>query len=110
MTERTPEDEILMSDTSKCKSVAPNCQSCKDNPNEDCKECGCNICAGKHDENELLLCDECDYAYHMTCLNPPLKVIPEDDWYCPECKNDENEIVKVCIYLLITYKYLSLSS
>jgi E3 ubiquitin-protein ligase UHRF1 len=28
----------------------------------------------------------------MWCLDPPLKSIPEDDWYCPDCKNDANEI------------------
>lgn len=42
-----------------------------------------------------LLCDECNMAYHMYCLNPPLSKIPEDeDWYCPSCKNDATEVVK----------------
>jgi hypothetical protein len=29
----------------------------------------------------MLLCDGCDDAYHMFCLDPPLKSIPEGDWY-----------------------------
>ena len=29
----------------------------------------------------------------MYCLDPPLEAIPDDDWYCPLCKNDESEIV-----------------
>ncbi|CAI9548146.1 unnamed protein product [Staurois parvus] len=42
-----------------------------------------------------LLCDECNMAYHIYCLNPPLSKIPEDeDWYCPSCKNDSTEVVK----------------
>nr|XP_012218313.1 PREDICTED: E3 ubiquitin-protein ligase UHRF1-like [Linepithema humile] len=94
LTERTIADEDFMADTSKCRSIPPYCASCKDIPSKNCKDCGCNICGGKQDENKLLLCDECDYAYHLTCLEPPLEVIPEGDWYCPECKNDENEIVK----------------
>lgn len=33
----------------------------------------------------MILCDECDYGYHITCLNPPLKSVPEDDeWYVSE--------------------------
>jgi E3 ubiquitin-protein ligase UHRF1 len=31
----------------------------------------------------------------MECLDPPLDTIPEDDWYCPDCKNDASEIVQV---------------
>lgn len=42
-----------------------------------------------------LLCDECNMAFHIYCLNPPLSTIPDDeDWYCPTCKNDTNEVVK----------------
>jgi E3 ubiquitin-protein ligase UHRF1 len=31
----------------------------------------------------------------MKCLDPPLESIPDDDWYCPDCKNDASEIVQV---------------
>nr|KAG5688100.1 hypothetical protein BaRGS_031293 [Batillaria attramentaria] len=49
----------------------------------------------KHDPEKQLMCDECDQAYHLDCLNPPLTAIPdEDEWYCPSCKRDENEVVK----------------
>ncbi|XP_072761128.1 E3 ubiquitin-protein ligase UHRF1 [Anoplolepis gracilipes] len=95
LTERTKEDEKFMISTGKRRRVAANCRTCMDNPNKKCKECGCKVCAGKQDEHNLLLCDECNDAYHLGCLNPPLATIPDDDyWYCPECKNDENEIVK----------------
>lgn len=93
--ERTPEDEKFMISNGKRRHVAANCTTCMDNPHKKCQECGCKVCAGKNDEHELLLCDECDYGYHLGCLNPPLETIPNEDyWYCPECKNDENEIVK----------------
>ncbi|CAK9833449.1 E3 ubiquitin-protein ligase UHRF1 [Anthophora retusa] len=93
--ERTPEDEQHMVSDGKRRRVQANCEACLDNPRKKCKECGCRICAGKEDEHNLLLCDECNSAYHLRCLNPPLTSIPKEDyWYCPECKNDENEIVK----------------
>ncbi|XP_051893645.1 E3 ubiquitin-protein ligase UHRF1 [Pristis pectinata] len=72
----------------------PECKHCKDNPNKDCKQCACHVCGGKGDPEKQLLCDECDMAYHTYCLSPPLTSIPEvDDWYCPLCKNDANEVV-----------------
>lgn len=36
-------------------------------------------------DGDLLLCDFCPGAYHLTCLNPALKEVPEDDWKCPRC-------------------------
>ena len=34
----------------------------------------------------MLLCDGCDRGHHLYCLKPKLKKIPDDDWYCTECK------------------------
>jgi E3 ubiquitin-protein ligase UHRF1 len=77
-----------------CQKAA-NCSRCHDNPLIKCKECSCYICGRKDDPGTRLLCDECKMAFHMRCLNPPLESVPDcDEWYCPECKNDENEIVK----------------
>lgn len=95
LAERTLEDEQHMISNGKRRRVQANCNACLDNPHKKCRECGCRVCAGKEDEHNLLLCDECNNAYHLRCLNPPLTSIPEEDyWYCQECKNDENEIVK----------------
>ncbi|XP_047369936.1 E3 ubiquitin-protein ligase UHRF1-like [Vespa velutina] len=94
LSERTSKEENYTSNGTR-RRVAASCTKCMDDPNQECKECGCRVCGGKEDEHNLLLCDECNFAYHLRCLNPPLISIPEEDyWYCPECKNDENEIVK----------------
>ena len=37
------------------------------------------------DGGELLCCDKCPLAYHLQCLFPPLKEIPEGSWQCPRC-------------------------
>ena len=39
------------------------------------------------------MCDECEYAYHTFCLDPPLDDVPDGDWYCPHCKNDTDEVI-----------------
>lgn len=102
LTERTEEDERFMTSNGKGRSVAPDCEDCGDNSDMKCRSCGCKVCAGKEEENTLLICDECDDMFHMKCLNPPLLELPQEPhWYCPECKLDENEIVKVCISSLI---------
>lgn len=33
---------------------------------------GCEECGSRARGNEMLLCDNCDAAYHMGCLDPPL--------------------------------------
>lgn len=33
----------------------------------------------------LLCCDSCPRTYHLQCLNPPLKRIPNGKWQCPTC-------------------------
>ncbi|XP_023662314.1 E3 ubiquitin-protein ligase UHRF1 isoform X2 [Paramormyrops kingsleyae] len=76
------------------RSNGPECKHCKDNPAKNCRMCNCYVCGIKQDPDKQLLCDECDMAFHMYCLNPPLTTIPEDeDWYCPSCRNDVNEVV-----------------
>ncbi|XP_066460350.1 E3 ubiquitin-protein ligase UHRF2 [Eleutherodactylus coqui] len=77
------------------RKSGPECKHCKADPNAECRFCSCYLCGGKQDAHMQLLCDECNMAYHIYCLNPPLSKIPEDeDWYCPSCKNDSTEVVK----------------
>merc|ERR1712223_2272443 len=69
------------------------CKKCKKDPKRNCKECGCTVCGSREDAGKQLFCEECEFSTHMYCLDPPLEEIPDDDWYCPLCKNDESEIV-----------------
>ncbi|XP_072010415.1 E3 ubiquitin-protein ligase UHRF1-like [Engystomops pustulosus] len=73
----------------------PECKHCKDNPRVKCRMCACHVCGGKQDPGKQLLCDECDMAFHMYCLDPPMTSLPQDDedWYCPECRIDTSEVV-----------------
>ncbi|XP_024901947.1 PHD and RING finger domain-containing protein 1 isoform X6 [Pteropus alecto] len=45
----------------------------------------CEVCGHSDREDRLLLCDSCDAGYHMECLEPPLREVPVDEWFCPEC-------------------------
>uniref|UniRef100_H3CUG5 E3 ubiquitin-protein ligase UHRF n=1 Tax=Tetraodon nigroviridis TaxID=99883 RepID=H3CUG5_TETNG len=77
------------------RKTGPECKHCKADPEAECRFCSCCVCGGKQDAHMQLLCDECNMAFHIYCLNPPLATIPDDeDWYCPTCKNDTSEVVK----------------
>ncbi|XP_011603223.1 E3 ubiquitin-protein ligase UHRF2 isoform X1 [Takifugu rubripes] len=77
------------------RKTGPECKHCKADPDAECRFCSCCVCGGKQDAHMQLLCDECNMAFHIYCLSPPLATIPDDeDWYCPTCKNDTSEVVK----------------
>ncbi|KAF6212932.1 hypothetical protein GE061_010644 [Apolygus lucorum] len=96
MTERTPEElQLLTSEPAYKRKTAPLCDTCKDNPRRKCKQCGCDKCGGKEEPAKQIVCDECECAYHIWCLNPPLEELPDcEDWYCNKCRNDDKEVVK----------------
>ena len=55
------------------------CPDCKQREDYDVC-CICN-CVG-----ELIVCDNCNRSFHYkTCLDPPIDVIPDGDWSCPQC-------------------------
>ncbi|XP_041430931.1 E3 ubiquitin-protein ligase UHRF1 isoform X2 [Xenopus laevis] len=89
-----PGSTYLNTESPQKRQNGPECKHCKDNPKRACRMCACCICGGKQDPEKQLLCDECDLAFHIYCLKPPLSVIPQDeDWYCPDCRNDASEVV-----------------
>jgi hypothetical protein len=47
----------------------------------------CQVCRTNKDEEtaNMLLCDGCDAAYHIHCLDPPLEKVPEEEWFCEFC-------------------------
>lgn len=75
------------------EEAEPPCKKCKNDPDKDCNECGCVECKKKDHPEVTLMCDQCEYYYHTYCLDPPLEKVPDDDWYCPQCKNDPDEVV-----------------
>ena len=94
--EQTDSDvQLLKKGPSQKRESAPYCQHCRDNPRRKCKFCGCHECGSKDDPDKQIMCDECDLPYHLYCLKPALDKMPEsEEWYCPKCKNDGDDIVK----------------
>ena len=83
---------------------------CKNNLCQKCEECSCSICRGRDNPDTQLFCEECQYITHMACLKPPLEKILEGDWYCPDCKNNEDEIIKAGQKVCLTKKTVKMPS
>lgn len=45
----------------------------------------CQICF-KSGSNVMIECDDCLGGFHLKCLKPPLKEVPEGDWICQFCE------------------------
>ncbi|KHN86026.1 Lysine-specific demethylase rbr-2 [Toxocara canis] len=45
----------------------------------------CKKCGRGDDENCLLLCEDCEYALHTYCCEPPLNAVPKGEWRCHKC-------------------------
>ncbi|KAL4469907.1 hypothetical protein ABPG72_006547 [Tetrahymena utriculariae] len=45
----------------------------------------CEKCQIDENEELILLCDNCDKAFHTYCLENKLDSVPHGDWFCPEC-------------------------
>ncbi|KAH7674700.1 Zinc finger RING/FYVE/PHD-type protein [Dioscorea alata] len=45
----------------------------------------CKICGLPDNLRNMLICDLCDEAFHISCCHPKVKKLPVDDWYCQPC-------------------------
>ena len=64
----------------------------------------CVVCKSgdEQDENQILICDGCEDAYHQACVTPPIETIPEGDWFCEVChtKRPITEMYALCETIL----------
>lgn len=60
---------------------------------EEEEEIACAICSGLDSEepNQILLCDNCDFAAHQFCCN--VQEIPEGDWLCEKCQPTKDPLL-----------------
>lgn len=52
------------------------------NRSED-EEDACRVCGSAEGEDDMLLCDCCDYAFHTYCVG--LDKVPRGQWFCDTC-------------------------
>lgn len=54
-------------------------------------------CRNCYKMGDLLCCENCPAVYHLSCLKPPLEVVPEGDWLCPVCEMHQLKGVTDCL-------------
>ncbi|KAK6237139.1 ELM2 domain - like 1 [Theobroma cacao] len=59
----------------------------------------CKQCGNSESTLEMLLCDHCEEAYHIFCLNPRLKKLPTDEWFCHHCSNMNSKVLQETSFL-----------
>ncbi|KAK6131082.1 hypothetical protein DH2020_035177 [Rehmannia glutinosa] len=59
-----------------------------------CPSCLCRACLTDQDDDKIVLCDGCDHAYHIYCMDPPRAAIPKGKWFCQKCDSGIQRIRK----------------
>ncbi len=76
------------------KKAQPKAQSrsnsdASEEGSEEEEDIPCEVCGDPEDGDHMLICDGCEKGYHMYCLKPKLKAIPEGDWFCKGCSSKQ---------------------
>ncbi|KAA8522715.1 hypothetical protein F0562_009123 [Nyssa sinensis] len=66
----------------------------------------CKVCDQSETTLRMLICDNCEEAFHVSCCNPRIKKIPADEWFCHSCLKKKRKILKETT----TDKLLNISS
>lgn len=71
--------------------VEPSSPSAVNDEPSDSGDVPCQVCGSRDREEVMLICGDesgsigCGIGTHIDCCNPPLKSIPVEDWFCPNC-------------------------
>ncbi|KAJ8767462.1 hypothetical protein K2173_017506 [Erythroxylum novogranatense] len=54
----------------------------------------CKICRRMELVLKMLICDDCEEAFHLSCCSLRMKGMPTDEWLCHSCLKKKHKILK----------------
>lgn len=61
---------------------------------QNCRSRTCKVCGNSETSSKLLICDQCEDAFHTSCCIPRVKRIPVDEWFCYSCLKKKRKLLK----------------
>ncbi|XP_050376995.1 uncharacterized protein LOC126794346 isoform X2 [Argentina anserina] len=73
-----------------------SCGSAEGSDTSSSKTCrrSCKFCNRSETSLKLLICDNCEEAFHMSCCQPRIKKVPIDEWFCYSCLTEKHTLLK----------------
>ncbi|KAL3625143.1 hypothetical protein CASFOL_030597 [Castilleja foliolosa] len=53
----------------------------------------CRVCARMLSTLHMLVCDNCEDGFHVSCFNPNITVLPVGEWVCGSCLKKKHKIL-----------------
>ncbi|KAI3447329.1 hypothetical protein Pfo_003994 [Paulownia fortunei] len=54
----------------------------------------CKVCEHMESTLNMLICDNCEDAFHISCYNPHITILPVGEWHCSSCLKKKHKILK----------------
>ncbi|KAL8550656.1 hypothetical protein ACS0TY_009172 [Phlomoides rotata] len=54
----------------------------------------CKVCERMGSTLNMLICDNCEDAFHISCYNPRVTILPVNEWLCSSCLKKKHKILK----------------
>lgn len=54
----------------------------------------CKVCGQSEITPKMLICDQCEEAFHISCCYPRVKKLPIKEWFCYSCSKKKHKMLK----------------
>lgn len=54
----------------------------------------CKVCDQSEITPKMLICDQCEEAFHISCCYPRVKKLPLKEWFCYSCSKKKHKMLK----------------
>lgn len=54
----------------------------------------CKVCKLTESSKSMIICDNCDDAFHTYCYTPRITILPVSEWLCSSCLKKKHKILK----------------